>query len=72
MTLASAPATPSKVLWLSFRTITFHESPSPSPGPEVRGFSIVAGIPVNVMAIATGRRRDGGRPKAGKGRTGQG
>ena len=34
---ASVLATWSKVLWLSFRTITRQPPPSPDPGPPVRG-----------------------------------
>ena len=30
----SANATPSKVLWLSLRTMTFHGRPSPEPSPR--------------------------------------
>src|SRR3954447_8488539 len=41
---ASESATWSKVLWSSLRTITRQLSPSPEPGPPVRGSSIVSVI----------------------------
>src|SRR3954468_6035589 len=46
MTRASAFATPSKVLWLSFSTITRQAPPSPPSGPPTRGSSIVPASPV--------------------------
>src|SRR5215210_7242578 len=44
MVRASESATWSKVLWSSLRTITRQLSPSPEPGPPVRGSSIVSVI----------------------------
>src|SRR5215217_4646069 len=41
---ASVSATWSNVLWSSLRTITRQLSPSPEPGPPVRGSSIVSVI----------------------------
>src|SRR5215211_666278 len=41
---ASESATWSNVLWSSLRTITRQLSPSPEPGPPVRGSSIVSVI----------------------------
>src|SRR3954462_8893267 len=46
MTRASAFATPSKVLWLSFRTITRQAPPRPPSGPPTRGSSIVPASPL--------------------------
>src|SRR3954452_5089710 len=40
---ASANATPSKVLWLSFLTITSHGRSLPEPGPVERGFCFRTG-----------------------------
>jgi hypothetical protein len=40
---AIANATPSKVLWLSFRTTTFHGAPMPEPVPRSTR-SLVAGL----------------------------
>src|SRR3954469_21279331 len=42
MVRASDCATWSKVLWSSLRTITRQLSPSPEPGPPVRGSSVVS------------------------------
>src|SRR4051794_15756206 len=47
MVRASESATWSKVLWSSLRTITRQLSPSPEPGPPVRGSSIVSVIEVS-------------------------
>src|SRR3954451_12776080 len=44
MVRASDCATWSNVLWSSLRTITRQLSPSPEPGPPVRGSSIVSVI----------------------------
>src|SRR4051812_35930373 len=52
MTRASAFATPSKVLWLSFRTITRHAPPSPPSGPPTRGSSIVPASPLTPPNVA--------------------
>src|SRR2546423_2343188 len=43
MVRASANATPSNVLWSSFRTITIHGLPVPDPGPDRRGFCLRTG-----------------------------
>src|SRR3954468_7134079 len=46
MTRASAFATPSKVLWLSFSTITRQAPPRSEPGPPTRGSSMVPASPL--------------------------
>jgi len=43
MVRASAKATPSKVLWLSFLTITSQGRSEPLPGPVCRGFCLRTG-----------------------------
>src|SRR5690348_14932431 len=65
---ASANATPSNVLWLSFRTITSQGRSLPEPGPVLRGFCLrTGGATVDMRAIVSLQRRsarDGERDRA--------
>src|SRR4051794_41424760 len=62
MTRDSAEATPSNVLWSSFSTITRQAPPRPSPGPAMRGRSIVSDtlvplpVPLEAQPHLVGRR----------------
>src|SRR3954468_20065819 len=58
ITRASAFATPSKVLWLSFSTITRQAPPSPPSGPPTRGSSMVPASPLTLPNVANHGRPD--------------
>src|SRR5689334_9934192 len=51
---ARANATPSKVLWSSFFTITSHGRPAPEPGPDWRGFCFRTGGATVLMRVEIG------------------
>src|SRR3954463_13946684 len=55
MTRASAFATPSKVLWLSFSTITRQAPPRSDSGPPTRGSSMVPASPLTPPNVAKPR-----------------
>src|SRR3954468_20239510 len=65
MTRASAFATPSKVLWLSFSTITRQAPPSPPSGPPTRGSSIVPASPLTPSNVPEPRASGTGLAWAG-------
>src|SRR4051794_18656117 len=56
MVRASAKATPSKVLWSSFLTMTSHGRPAPEPGPALRGFCFRAGGATVDIALSVSMR----------------